>query len=74
MGEVLEVKDGVVIILNDNRCVMCGEIIPEGRQVCLICERKANERQTDPDEKVSSKVQGHGMESTECMASDSRVQ
>ena len=74
MGEVLEVKDGVVIILNDNRCVMCGEIIPEGRQVCLICERKANERQTDPDKKVSSKVQRHGMESTECMASDSRVQ
>lgn len=74
MGEVLEVKDGVIIMLNDNRCVMCGEIIPEGRQVCYICERKANERQTDPDEKVSSKVQRHGVESTERMASDSRVQ
>lgn len=23
------------------RCVCCGEIIPEGRQVCPICERKA---------------------------------
>lgn len=22
----------------DNRCVCCGEIIPEGRQVCPICE------------------------------------
>lgn len=21
----------------DNRCVVCGEIIPEGRQVCAIC-------------------------------------
>lgn len=74
MGEVLEVKDGVIIILNDNRCVMCGEIIPEGRQVCYICERKANERQTDPDKEVSSKVQGHGMESTERMEGDTGVQ
>ena len=24
--------------MNDNRCVCCGEIIPEGRQVCYICE------------------------------------
>ena len=23
---------------NVNRCVVCGEIIPEGRQVCPICE------------------------------------
>lgn len=22
----------------DNRCVACGEIIPEGRQICLNCE------------------------------------
>lgn len=22
----------------DNRCVCCGEIIPEGRQVCWVCE------------------------------------
>lgn len=29
---------------NVNRCVCCGEIIPEGRQVCPICEkRKADE-------------------------------
>lgn len=25
----------------DNRCVMCGEMIPEGRMVCLYCEEKA---------------------------------
>ena len=24
--------------LDDNRCVCCGEIIPEGRQVCPRCE------------------------------------
>jgi hypothetical protein len=26
---------------NDNRCVCCGEIIPEGRQVCPSCEKGA---------------------------------
>lgn len=24
-----------------NRCVCCGEIIPEGRMVCPVCEREA---------------------------------
>ena len=24
----------------DNTCICCGEIIPEGRQVCLNCENK----------------------------------
>ena len=24
-----------------NRCVCCGEIIPEGRQVCRLCEQDA---------------------------------
>ena len=24
----------------ENRCVCCGEIIPEGRQVCKNCEQK----------------------------------
>lgn len=24
----------------DERCVCCGEIIPEGRQVCPNCEKK----------------------------------
>lgn len=22
----------------ENTCVMCGRIIPEGRQVCIVCE------------------------------------
>lgn len=25
--------------MKENRCVMCGEIIPEGRQVCPKCEK-----------------------------------
>lgn len=28
----------------ENRCVCCGEIIPEGRMVCHMCEGKTNER------------------------------
>ena len=36
----------------DNRCVVCGAIIPEGRQVCPNCEQgqkaeKKNESETD---------------------------
>ena len=27
----------------DNRCVCCGAIIPEGRMVCPICEKEADE-------------------------------
>lgn len=27
--------------MNDNKCIFCGQIIPEGRQVCPACERRA---------------------------------
>ena len=30
--------------MNENRCVCCGEIIPEGRQVCLHCEKGETEK------------------------------
>lgn len=26
--------------MSENKCVCCDEIIPEGRQVCISCERK----------------------------------
>lgn len=26
----------------ENRCVCCGEIIPEGRQVCMRCEKEVS--------------------------------
>ena len=29
--------------MNENRCVMCGDIIPEGREYCPNCEAKVNE-------------------------------
>ena len=28
------------VVDNENRCVCCGEIIPEGRQVCPNCENE----------------------------------
>ena len=27
----------------ENTCIYCGEIIPEGRMVCPICEMKAKD-------------------------------
>lgn len=27
--------------MNENRCVCCGEIIPEGTQVCNMCQEEA---------------------------------
>ncbi len=29
--------------MSDNRCISCGDIIPEGRQICLKCERFTND-------------------------------
>ena len=31
------------LIASDNRCVCCGEPVPEGRQVCPNCERDAED-------------------------------
>lgn len=33
-------------ISNAETCVACGEVIPEGRQVCPNCERKFNIKET----------------------------
>lgn len=30
-------------ITNDDRCVMCGAAVPEGRMVCWACEAKVLE-------------------------------
>ena len=27
-----------MVKMSENRCVMCNEVIPEGRMVCPICE------------------------------------
>ena len=36
--------------MKDNRCVCCGQIIPEGRMVCPECEKKA--RKTEEEKHV----------------------
>lgn len=35
------------IIENVDRCICCGCIVPEGRQVCFTCEEIANEKNED---------------------------
>lgn len=32
--------------MSENRCVMCGDIIPEGRMVCHACENKIENNKT----------------------------
>ena len=34
-------------MIMDDKCVICGEIIPEGRQVCPNCEENINIQKTD---------------------------
>ena len=38
-----------MMYFSEERCVMCGEILPEGRMVCLRCERAASEQPQTPD-------------------------
>ena len=32
------------VIDNAERCIVCGEVIPEGRQVCPMCEKQSTEQ------------------------------
>lgn len=34
---------------NAEHCVCCGAVIPEGRQVCIVCGLKANYKQSAAD-------------------------
>lgn len=34
---------------SEERCVCCGQVIPEGRQVCVICGYKAEKKKTNYD-------------------------
>lgn len=38
-------------------CIMCGETIPEGRQVCPICERGERRRMTIDENKFIAEVE-----------------
>lgn len=32
--------------MDEERCVMCGDVIPEGRQVCTNCEKQVVTKET----------------------------
>jgi len=38
----LKIQEGKIRIATADRCVMCGEIIPEGQQVCGLCKYKVD--------------------------------
>ena len=38
-------------ITNDDRCVMCGASVPEGRMVCWACETRVQEETRKSREK-----------------------
>lgn len=42
--------------MSENRCVCCGEIIPEGRQVCIRCERTTYGKETNMNEKQVDRI------------------
>ena len=47
MGGSVSFIDGHID--NVDRCVCCGKIIPEGRQVCFICDKEKPKKQTNYD-------------------------
>ena len=47
MGGSVSFIDGHID--NVDRCVCCGKIIPEGRQVCFICGKEKQKKQTNYD-------------------------
>lgn len=47
MGGSVSFIDGHID--NVDRCVCCGKVIPEGRQVCFICGTEKQKKQTNYD-------------------------
>lgn len=39
----------------EDRCVMCGEIIPEGRMVCPVCEERVLTRKGEQTMKTGTR-------------------
>ena len=42
-------------ITNDDRCVMCGASVPEGRMVCWACEARVLEETRQSSEKKQNR-------------------
>ena len=36
--------------MRDNKCLFCGELIPEGRQICPTCETRGNDKEKQIEE------------------------
>lgn len=45
-------------IKDDNRCVSCGDIIPEGRQVCPTCENTGGRNCRDLFRRIAEEYKG----------------
>jgi RNA polymerase subunit RPABC4/transcription elongation factor Spt4 len=45
----------------ENRCVVCGEIIPEGRQVCPTCEVMSNKEIEELATEIYTLFRSHPM-------------
>lgn len=39
---------------NDNRCVCCDEVIPEGTQYCYTCGKKAEKGENDDEVSIQN--------------------
>lgn len=46
-----------ILVFSEDHCVMCGQVIPEGRMVCPACEVKANEIKPPQPPKQSTLTQ-----------------
>lgn len=45
------------MVFSEEHCVMCGAVIPEGRQVCMECERRVMQ-DTKAEEKEIGRISG----------------
>lgn len=43
------------VIMMEDKCVVCGKTIPEGRQVCVICGYEGNKKQRQID-RIKQKI------------------
>lgn len=50
-----------VTCFTEERCVMCGEIIPEGRQVCPRCEKLVDQNKPEPQESTTRQKRHSGL-------------
>ena len=48
--------------MSENRCVCCGEIVPEGKMVCPDCEKKAEQERDLAEDLVSKWARGELVE------------